>query len=526
MEFASSSSSSSSSFLKSEPHFLYDVFISFGEEEIGRKFVSHLHSALLQAQVKTFIDVENLSKEMKLEEHMRAIERTKITIIIFSKRYTESACCLLELEKVIECHQSFGQIVLPVFYEIEAFDVRHHKNDFGKAMEETAHKSYSGELVEHALSRWSRALFTAAGIIGWDVTDFWHDAQLVKKIVGRVQTLLDYKDLFITQYPVALLESRVEDVIKYIENQPSKVCIIGIWGMRGSGKKTIAKAIYNRIYREFIGKSFIENITEFGVPDNKSYVGLQRHLHFDVLKSWFDVDSIGIGRTMIEKELSQKKLLIVLDDVNDFVQFEIVCGNCEWLGQGSVIVITTRDVHVLNGIKVNYVYKMDGMNENDSLELLSWHAFGEGKPRKDLDDLARNIAAYCRGLPLALELLGSFLYDKTMNERESVWSKLNRTPMYDIESILEICFELEAMEKDIFLEVCRFYIGKERGYVTDILNALGLHANIGITVLIERGLIKVDSDNKLEMDPLLQHIGKEISRERSSRGIGSIMDSE
>jgi len=115
---------------------------------------------------------KNLSEEMKLEEHIRAIERTKITIIIFSKLYTESTCCLLELEKIIECHKSFGQIVLPVFYEIEAFDVRHRRNDFGKVLEETANKSYSGELVEHALSRWSRALTTAAGITGWEARDF------------------------------------------------------------------------------------------------------------------------------------------------------------------------------------------------------------------------------------------------------------------------------------------------------------------------------------------------------------------
>ena len=291
--------------------------------------------------------------------------------------------------------------------------------------------------------------------------------------------------------------------------------------MGGSGKTTIAKAIYNRIYRLFIGKSFIENISEVCDPDNNEYVDLQRHLLFGVLKSLFDVESIGMGKTMIENELSPKKLLIVLDDLNKLGQFENVCGNCGWLGEGSLIIITTRDVHVLNGLKVNYVYKMDGMNENDSLELLSWHAFSEGKLRRDLDYLARNIVAYCRGVPLALKLLGSFLCDRTLDEWERISSKLNRTPMYHVEGILDICFDgLEATEKEIFLELCCFYIGKERGYASDILNAYGLDADIGITVLIERGLIKVESDNKLEMDPLLQHMGKEISRERGLKKLG------
>ena len=169
---AASSSSSPSSFLKSEPVFKHDVFINFGGEDIGRKFVSHLHSVLLQAQVKTFISQENLHEGVKLEEQMRAIGGTKITIIVFSKSYTESACCLLELEKIIECHETFGHIVLPVFYEIDPLDVRDQKDDFGKALEETAHKSYSGEQVEHALYSWTRALTTTAGITGWDVRDF------------------------------------------------------------------------------------------------------------------------------------------------------------------------------------------------------------------------------------------------------------------------------------------------------------------------------------------------------------------
>ncbi|CAJ1949625.1 unnamed protein product [Sphenostylis stenocarpa] len=50
----------------------------------------------------------------------------------------------------------------------------------------------------------------------------------------------------------------------------------------------------------------------------------------------------------------------------------------------------------------------------------------------------------------------------------------------------------------------------DRDYVTEILNGCGLHADIGITVLIERSLIKVDQNNKLRMHPLLQDMGREI----------------
>jgi len=208
----------------------------------------------------------------------------------------------------------------------------------------------------------------------------------------------------------------------------------------------------------------------------------------------------------------------VLDDVTEFGQLENQCGNHEWFGQGTVIIILTRDVQVLNRLKVNYVYKVDDMNENESLELFSWHAFGEAKPRKELNELARNIVAYCGGLPLALQVLGSFLGGRKMEHWENVLeilsSKLIINCMEKILQILKFSFEgLCDMEKDIFLDLCCFFIGKERGYVTEILKGCGLHADIGIKVLIERGLIKVERNNKLEMHPMLRAMGREIIHE-------------
>jgi len=148
-----------------------------------------------------------------------------------------------------------------------------------------------------------------------------------------------------------------------------------------------------------------------------------------------------MGRTMIQNRLSRKKLLIVVDDVNEFGQLENLCLNREWFGRGTVMIITTRDIHLLNLLKVDYVYKMHLLNEDDSFELFSWHAFREAKPREEWSELARNTVAYCEGLPLALQFHGSYLCDRTIKVWKSVLWKLQRIPADQVQTALKISFD-------------------------------------------------------------------------------------
>ncbi|KAL2319334.1 hypothetical protein Fmac_028303 [Flemingia macrophylla] len=512
MEFGSCSSS----FSRSKPKWEYDVVISFGGEDMWRNFVSHLHSALIEAKVKTFLDEENRVKGMQLEEQLRAIEGSQIAIVVFSKTSAESTWCLDELDKIMECHETYGRSVVPVFYEIEPSDVRHLKGEFGKALKEAAQKRFSGGHPESGLSRWSRALTKVANLPGWVESDFKNDAELVEQIVINVLKKLEHKVLPITVFPVGL-EFRVQNVIARIGDQSNKVSILGIWGMGGLGKTTTAKVLYNQIHDRFMDKSFIANIRQVCERDSRGHVRLQELLLSDVLKIKVKIPSVGMGTTIIENRLAGKRALIVLDDVNEFGQLKALCGNRKWIGQGSVIIITTRDAHLLKRFGVDYVYQMPEMDENESVELFSWHAFGEAKPRDDFHELARNVVAYCGGLPLALEVLGSYLFQKTKEEWKNVSSKLEIIPDHHVQEKLRISFEdlHNQMEKDIFLDICCFFIGKDRDYVTEILNGCGLHADFGIEVLKERSLLKVEKNNKLGMHPLLRDMGREIIRENS-----------
>jgi hypothetical protein len=161
------SSSSSSS---TNPQYLHDVFINFRGEDTRRTFVSHLYAVLSNAGINTFLDNEKLEKGEEIgHELLQAIEVSHISIIVFSKSYAESSWCLNELDKIMECRRTKGQVVLPVFYDIDPSVVRHQKGEFGKALEVSAKRRY---IKKEVLDRWKQVLFEASCVSGFNGNTF------------------------------------------------------------------------------------------------------------------------------------------------------------------------------------------------------------------------------------------------------------------------------------------------------------------------------------------------------------------
>ncbi|KAL7209980.1 hypothetical protein ACSBR1_031534 [Camellia fascicularis] len=119
------------------------------------------------------------------------------------------------------------------------------------------------------------------------------------------------------------------------------------------------------------------------------------------------IGSANRGMNLIKERLQSKRALIVLDDVDQLSQLNTLAGNRDWFGPGSRIIITTRDEYLLKGLK-----------------LFTWHAFGETNPLENYADLANGIVSYTSGLPLALEVLGSYLSERNMVEWKSAFDKL------------------------------------------------------------------------------------------------------
>ncbi|ESW06180.1 hypothetical protein PHAVU_010G026900 [Phaseolus vulgaris] len=492
---------------------MYDVLINFNGEDIQRKFVSHLDSVLSTVGFTTFLHHPNALNPIHIEQPILNLSR--VAIVVFTKTYSQSAWCLQQLQQIIRWQETYCRNVLPVYYEIEPSDVRLQKGDFGKAFKETAHQTFSGQQLEHAMSKWSHALTKAANFFGWDESNYRSDAELVDKIV---KTVLNLPLLSATKFPVGL-QSHMEDLIRAIKNKSTEVCWIAICGEEGSGKTTLATAIYHQIHGTFTEKSFIEDIGQ--VSRIRGNLGLLEQILSDVLKAKVEIGTFEMGRRMIRERLSGKRVLIVLDDMPTF-HATLLWKCSHWFRGGSVIIITTASKNLPMLYRTDSVFQVELiMNTDESLELLSWHAFREAKPKEDYLFLAERVVAYCGGLPLALEVIGSYLYQRTKKEWNRVLLKLKKIPEFiKFDQILKISFDglCNQMEKDLFLDLCCSFVGKGRACVTKILNGCGIDADSGIRVLIERSLIRVNKNNKLGMHPLLREMGRNI--------IGEIIDED
>ncbi|CAI8594237.1 unnamed protein product [Vicia faba] len=209
-------------------------------------------------------------------------------------------------------------------------------------------------------------------------------------------------------------------------------------GMGGTGKTTIAKVIYNKIGRNFEGRSFLANIREVW-EQNVGQVSLQEQILFDICKETkAGIQNIDKGKSILKDKLGHKRVLLVLDDVNTLNQLNALCGGRQWFGLGSRIIITTRNMDLLKGNRVDKLYKMQEMNERESIELFSWHTFKQVKPKEVFIEISKNVVEYCGRLPLALEVLGSYLYGREVKEWECVLDKLKTIPNDQIHKKLKI----------------------------------------------------------------------------------------
>ncbi|KAF8035596.1 hypothetical protein BT93_C1585 [Corymbia citriodora subsp. variegata] len=299
--------------------------------------------------------------------------------------------------------------------------------------------------------------------------------------------------------------------MRLLDEGSPDISYLVIHGMGGIGKTTLAKVVFNQISSRFHGCSFLLGVRE-ATKDGK-IVQLQKQLLSELLNSKpveiFDFDA---GINQIKWRFRHKKVLIVLDDLDEWDQLSKLAAKGDWFGLGSRIIITTRDTN--NLVMEEYkVYHMTELQYYHALQLFSKHAFRMDFPPHDYDDISCNITRMTGGLPLALEVIGCSLYRKRKPIWKEMLKKLESVPVQHIYDQLKISVDmLKEEQREIFLDIACYYIGEERIYPYYMWKASDFYPKIEISFLIGMSLIKIDDGDILLMHDLLRDLGREIVR--------------
>ncbi|XP_050286575.1 TMV resistance protein N-like [Quercus robur] len=491
------------------PKWEYDVFLSFRGEDTRNNFTDHLYAALDQKGIKTFRDNERLERGQPIStELLNAIEKSKFAIIVLSRNYASSSWCLDELVKMVECKEETRLTVLPVFYGVDPSDVRKQTGSFAEAF--AKHEDLIKN--EEKLRSWRAALSQVANLSGWDARNK-QESTIIKEIIREILGDLNSSYSYVHKDLVGI-KSRVEEMEDLCSSMGlNDVRFIGIWGMGGVGKTTLAQVLYDKIHSHFDGGSFLANVRE--KSGNGGLVTLQKQLLSDVLfESNIDILDAQQGINVIMNRLCCKRVLVIIDDVDQLIQLEALVGKRSWFSQGSVIIMTTRDQHLLlrHEVAEEEIYEATLLNDDEALKLFSLKAFKQDYPSEGYELPSQKVIHYAQGLPLALEILGSFLFHRNLDAWESLLGRLRECPESKILDVLQISFDgLRRTEKKIFLDIACFFKGMTKDRVANILRIPHYKPNIDIDVLVEKSLITI-SNGKLWMHDLLQELGKEIVR--------------
>jgi hypothetical protein len=340
--------------------------------------------------------------------------------------------------------------------------------------------------------------------------------KFIGKIVEEVSIRINRVPLHVANNPIGL-ESRILEVTSLLGlESDERVNTVGIYGIGGIGKSTTARAVHNLIADQFESVCFLAGVRERTI--NQGLDHLQETLLSETLgEKDIKVGDVYRGISIIKRRLQRKKVLLILDDVDKVEQLQALVGGHDWFGFGSKIIITTRDKHLLAIHGIVKVFEVKQLTNEKALNMFRWHAFKNQQIDPDYVDIAKRAVSYCHGLPLALEVIGSQLFGKSLAVWKSSLDKYERVLRKDIHEILKVSYDdLDEDEKGIFLDIACFFNSYEVSYVKEMLYLHGFHAEDGIQVLVDKSLIKIDTNKCVRMHDLIQGMGREIVRQEST----------
>ncbi|KAL8056689.1 hypothetical protein ABFX02_04G135600 [Erythranthe guttata] len=253
-------------------------------------------------------------------------------------------------------------------------------------------------------------------------------------------------------------EDHLIQIMGALSTDESDRRIIPIVGMGGIGKTNLATNVFNNpfIIEKFDIRAWF--VVSQECTGKEILLGLLHQIINTTNRNELEMNDDDELGEKLHKTLFGRKYFIVMDDMWDITAWEIVKRFLPDNNNGSRILVTTRLLKLAVDLGSCTPYELNLLDEAQSWDLLREKVFPEGRCPVELEEIGRNIARKCRGLPLALVVIGGLLAKSKTEDwkyvEEDVTSAVNNE---DDELCMKV-ISLSYSHLPIYLKPCFLYL--------------------------------------------------------------------